>query len=62
MPSVNKQSLGKNSTMKAQWIMLGLTTGRGHNSTTNKKTQPVKQVLGYPLVKNFRQLLSEVSA
>lgn len=46
----------------ANWIMLGLTTGRGHNSTTNKKTQPVKQVLGYPLVKNFRQLLSEVSA
>jgi len=45
----------------ANWIMLGLTTGRGHNSTTNKKTQPVKQVLGYPLVKNFRQLLSEVS-
>jgi hypothetical protein len=48
--------------MKAQWIMLGLTTGRGHNSTTNKKTQPIKQVLGYPLVKNFLQLLSEVSA
>jgi hypothetical protein len=42
--------------------MLGLTTGRGHNSTTHKKTQPVKQVLGYPLVKNFRQLLSEISA
>lgn len=48
--------------MKAQWIMLGLTTGRGHNSTTSKKTQPLKQILGYPLVKNFRKLLSEVSA
>jgi len=48
MPNVNKQSLAKNSTMKAQWIMLGLTTSRGHNSATHKKTQPLKQVLGYP--------------
>ena len=50
------------SYVAANWIMLGLTTGRSHNSPTHKKTQPVKQVLGYPLVKNFRQLLSEVSA
>ncbi len=42
--------------------MLGLTTGRGNNSTSHKPTQPVKQVLGYPLVKNFRRLLSEISA
>jgi len=61
MPNVNKQSLGKNSTMKAQWIMLGLTKRRGYNSARHKKTQPLKQALGYPLVKNFRQRLSEVS-
>jgi hypothetical protein len=46
----------------ANWIALGLTTGRGHNATTHKKTQPVKQVLGYPLVKDFRRRLSEISA
>ena len=46
----------------ANWRVLGLTTGRGHNDTTNKKTQPVKQVLGYPLVKDFRRLLSDISA
>lgn len=46
----------------ANWLMLGLTTGRGNNSTSHKPTQPVKQVLGYPLVKNFRRLLSEISA
>jgi len=47
--------------MKAQWIMLGLTKRRGYNSARHKKTQPLKQALGYPLVKNFRQRLSEVS-
>lgn len=46
----------------ANWRVLGLTSGRGHNATTSKPTQPVKQVLGYPLVKNFRHLLSEISA
>ena len=58
---VDPQRFRGTSYVAANWIMLGLTTGRGHNSKTNKKTQPVKQVLGYPLVKNFRQLLSEVS-
>ncbi len=46
----------------ANWMVLGLTTGRGHNSITHKRTQPVKQVLGYPLVKHFRRLLSEIPA
>jgi hypothetical protein len=43
--------------LAANWIALGLTTGIGHNARTSKATQPKKEVLGYPLVKNFRELL-----
>ena len=43
----------------ANWIELGPTTGRGHNASTNKRTQPVKELFGYPLCKNFRRLLSQ---
>ena len=42
----------------ANWIALGQTTGRGHNALTHKATQPKKEILGYPLVKNFRELLA----
>jgi len=44
--------------LAANWIALGPTTGRGHNARTKKATQPKKEVLGYPLVKDFRELLS----
>ena len=43
--------------LAANWIALGETTGRGHNARTNEATQPKKEVLGYPLVRNFRKLL-----
>jgi len=43
--------------LAANWIALGETTGRGHNARTTKATQPKKEVMGYPLVKNFRELL-----
>jgi hypothetical protein len=42
----------------ANWIFLGPTTGRGHNCRTSLRTQPKKEVLGYPLVRDFRKLLS----
>jgi hypothetical protein len=41
----------------ANWIFLGLTTGRGKDDHTNKPNRPPKQVLGYPLRKDFRRLL-----
>jgi hypothetical protein len=45
--------------LAANWIPLGLTTGVGHNSRTKKATQPKKEILGYPLFKNFRELLAK---
>jgi len=44
----------------ANWILLGQTTGRGKDDQTNRVNRSIKQVLGYPLVPRFRQLLAEV--
>ena len=41
----------------ANWVVLGSTTGRGHNDRTNRRTQPIKLVLGYPLTRHFREHL-----
>jgi len=43
----------------ANWIELGRTTGRGHNAPTHRPTQPVKEVLGYPLTPHFRERLTD---
>jgi hypothetical protein len=43
----------------ANWVWLGRTTGRGKNDHTNRVNRPIKDVLGYPLHRRFRQLLSE---
>lgn len=42
----------------ANWISLGWTTGRGHNAPTKKPRLPVKEILGYPLAKRWREILS----
>lgn len=44
----------------ANWIYLGATTGRGKNDQTNKPNRSIKAVWGYPLTKNFRELLCHV--
>lgn len=44
----------------ANWIRLGLTTGRGKDAPTSKPTRPVKEVLGLPLTKRFRAELSKL--
>ena len=41
----------------ANWMVLGQTSGRGHRCPTQQANRPVKLVLGYPLVKRFRELL-----
>jgi len=43
----------------ANWTVMGVTTGRGKADSTNKANRSIKQVLGYPLVKDFRQRLSQ---
>jgi hypothetical protein len=45
----------------ANWRGLGRTTGRGHHAPTMRPTQPVKEVLGYPLVPDFRTRLTRTT-
>lgn len=47
--------------LAANWIVLGKTVGRGHRCPTMQPNRPPKLVLGYPLVKRFREVLGEVS-
>jgi len=42
----------------ANWIRLGLTTGRGHNARTKRCDQPRKELWVYPLVRDFRRQLN----
>lgn len=44
----------------ANWVVLGRTTGRGKNDQTMRPNRPIKNVLGYPLRRDFRQRLSQV--
>ena len=44
----------------ANWVYMGKTTGRGKDDQTGKPNRPIKEVLGYPLVKRFREKLCEV--
>lgn len=44
----------------ANWIFLGLTTGRGKDAPTSQPTRPKKEVLGYPLCADFRDRLSAI--
>jgi hypothetical protein len=44
----------------ANWLWLGRTTGRGKDDRTMRPNRPRKDVLGYPLVGRFRELLGAV--
>ena len=46
----------------ANWILMGVTTGRGKDAPTYEANRSIKQVLGYALVKDFRQRLSMLDA
>ena len=43
----------------ANWVFLGKTTGRGKQSNSYVPNRSIKEVLGYPLTKRFRELLTE---
>jgi len=45
--------------LAANWIPLGLTTGRGKADTSHRPNRTLKQVLGYPLEKQFQRRLRE---
>jgi hypothetical protein len=42
----------------ANWIDVGRTTGRGKNDHTGRPNRTLKDILVYPLVKDFRARLS----
>ena len=44
----------------ANWQVIGTTAGRGHRAPTFEQTRPVKQMLGLPVHRRFRELLSEI--
>jgi uncharacterized protein DUF4338 len=44
----------------ANWKLLGLTTGRGKDSTSKQPNRSLKEVLGYPLTPDFRELLTKL--
>ena len=44
----------------ANWVFLGQTSGRGKNNRTRRQRIPKKEVLGYPLCKDFRQRLGRI--
>jgi hypothetical protein len=45
----------------ANWVLLGNTTGRGKQSNSHVPNRSIKQILGYPLTKRFRELLGRVA-
>jgi hypothetical protein len=45
----------------ANWVFLGLTTGRGKDDQTKRANRSLKEVLGYPLTCDFRRRLQEGS-
>jgi len=43
----------------ANWLRLGRTTGRGKDDQTGRPNRSIKEVLGYPLTRRFRELLEQ---
>jgi hypothetical protein len=42
----------------ANWREIGNTVGRGHRAPTFEPTRPIKKMLGLPLHRRFREMLS----
>lgn len=43
----------------ANWVVMGKTTGRGKQSNSYVPNRSIKEVLGYPLTRRFRELLEQ---
>jgi hypothetical protein len=44
----------------ANWVPMGLTTGRGKADQTHRANRSIKEVLGLPLTPRFRELLTQL--
>ena len=44
----------------ANWVVLGKTTGRGKQSNSYVPNRSIKEMLGYPLTRRFRELLGAI--
>ena len=44
----------------ANWVAMGLTTGRGKNDQTKRPNRSLKEILGLPLTRRFRELMTGV--
>jgi hypothetical protein len=45
----------------ANWVLLGRTTGRGKQSNSYVPNRSIKEILGYPLARRFRELLESIA-
>src|ERR1051325_2659620 len=43
----------------ANWVVMGRTTGRGKQSNSYVPNRSIKEVLGYPLTRRFREVLEQ---
>jgi hypothetical protein len=59
---IDRQRFAGTCYRAANWTVLGETTGRGKDDLTHKANRSIKEVLGYPLVKDFRRRLSQLVA
>jgi Domain of unknown function (DUF4338) len=44
----------------ANWVPMGVTTGRGKDDQTHQPNRPIKEVFGLPLTRHFRELLTQL--
>ena len=44
----------------ANWVCMGVTTGRGKNDQTHRANRSIKEVFGLPLTPHYRELLSQL--
>jgi hypothetical protein len=44
----------------ANWVPMGVTTGRGKDDQTHRPNRPIKEVFGLPLTRHFRELLTQL--
>jgi hypothetical protein len=57
---VDPERFGGTCYRAANWVVMGRTTGRGKQSNSYVPNRSIKEVLGYPLNRHFRELLGAI--